>query len=204
MAVDQAGQHEVAANIQDRDGIGSKRRFALADSDNTARFDPDIYQPPVGESAIYQMRIEPHVASPKIGPSLPGMTAIQRNWNWLRNASKHNPAGGIERPAYGFFLDNTTDILEYAVFAAGIGLSGYVRWELVLGALAPFYMMMLLGLIKSRVMNGIVTGRVSAGAGGSGRIGDDPTFLSPTSLSTTGHPTRDLAVSPVHAQLTGR
>ncbi len=62
-------------------------------------------------------------------------------------------ARGIERPAYGFFLDNTTDILEYAVFAVGIGMSGYMRWELVLGALAAFYMMMLLGLIKSRVMN---------------------------------------------------
>jgi archaetidylinositol phosphate synthase len=62
-------------------------------------------------------------------------------------------ARGIERPAYGFFVDNSTDILEYAVFAVGMGLSGLVRWELTLGSLAAFYMMMLLGLIKSRVMN---------------------------------------------------
>jgi archaetidylinositol phosphate synthase len=62
-------------------------------------------------------------------------------------------ARGIERPAYGFFLDNTVDVLEYAIFAIGFGISGYIRWELVLSTLAAFYMMMLLGLIKSRVVN---------------------------------------------------
>src|SRR5215469_695949 len=60
-------------------------------------------------------------------------------------------ARGIERPRYGFFLDNAVDVIEYAIFAVGFGLSGYIRWELVLGTLAAFYMMMLLGLIKSRV-----------------------------------------------------
>jgi len=62
-------------------------------------------------------------------------------------------ARGIERPAYGFFLDNIVDVLEYAVFALGMGLSGYVRWELVLAALAALYMMMLLGLIKAAATN---------------------------------------------------
>lgn len=60
-------------------------------------------------------------------------------------------ARGIERPRYGFFLDNAVDVVEYAIFSVGIGLSGYIRWELVLAALAAFYAMMLLGLIKSRV-----------------------------------------------------
>jgi archaetidylinositol phosphate synthase len=60
---------------------------------------------------------------------------------------------GIERPLYGFFIDNATDVLEYAVFAVGFGLSGYVRWELVLGTLAAFYMMMLLELIIAQVTN---------------------------------------------------
>jgi len=60
---------------------------------------------------------------------------------------------GIERPDYGFFIDNTVDILEYAVFAVGFGLSGYVRWELVLGTLAVFYAMMLIELVKARVTN---------------------------------------------------
>jgi len=62
-------------------------------------------------------------------------------------------ARNIERPAYGFFIDNSVDVLEYAIFAVGMGLSGYVRWELVLGALAAFYMIMLLGLIKATATN---------------------------------------------------
>jgi archaetidylinositol phosphate synthase len=75
--------------------------------------------------------------------------------NWFGDSLDGNVARarGIERPAYGFFVDNATDILEYAVFAVGMGLSGLVRWELVLASLSAFYMMMLLGLIKSRVMN---------------------------------------------------
>ena len=75
--------------------------------------------------------------------------------NWFGDSLDGNVARvrGIERPAYGFFLDNTTDVLEYAVFAVGMGLSGYVRWELVLATLAAFYMMMLLELIKARVTN---------------------------------------------------
>ena len=59
----------------------------------------------------------------------------------------------IERPAYGFFIDNTIDVLEYAVFAVGMGLSGYLRWELVFAALAAFYMIMLIELIKARATN---------------------------------------------------
>jgi archaetidylinositol phosphate synthase len=62
-------------------------------------------------------------------------------------------ARGIERPRYGFFLDNAVDVIEYAIFTVGMGLSGYIRWELVLTALGAFYAMMLLGLLKSRVMN---------------------------------------------------
>ena len=75
--------------------------------------------------------------------------------NWFGDSLDGNVARtrGIERPAYGFFIDNTTDILEYAVFALGMGLSGYIRWELVLANLAAFYMMMLLGLIKSQAMS---------------------------------------------------
>lgn len=75
--------------------------------------------------------------------------------NWFGDSLDGNVARArrIERPAYGFFLDNATDVLEYAIFAVGMGLSGYVRWELVLGTLSVFYMMMLLGLIKSRAMN---------------------------------------------------
>ncbi len=58
---------------------------------------------------------------------------------------------GTERPRYGFFIDNTTDVLEYAIFTVGMGLSGYLRWELAFAGLAAFYMMMLIELIKARV-----------------------------------------------------
>ena len=75
--------------------------------------------------------------------------------NWYGDSLDGNVARarGIERPRYGFFLDNAVDVVEYAIFAVGMGLSGYVRWELVLAALAAFYAMMLLGLLKSRVMD---------------------------------------------------
>lgn len=75
--------------------------------------------------------------------------------NWYGDSLDGNVARarGIERPRYGFFLDNAIDVIEYAIFTAGMGLSGYVRWELVLAALAAFYAMMLLGLLKSRVMD---------------------------------------------------
>jgi phosphatidylglycerophosphate synthase len=75
--------------------------------------------------------------------------------NWYGDSLDGNVARarGIERPRYGFFLDNAIDVIEYAIFAVGMGLSGYVRWELVLATLAAFYMMMLLGLLKSRVMD---------------------------------------------------
>jgi phosphatidylglycerophosphate synthase len=58
---------------------------------------------------------------------------------------------GIERPRYGFFIDNATDVLEYTIFAVGMGLSGYLRWELALAGLAAFYLVMLIELIKVRV-----------------------------------------------------
>jgi phosphatidylglycerophosphate synthase len=75
--------------------------------------------------------------------------------NWYGDSLDGNVARarGIERPRYGFFLDNAVDAVEYAIFAVGMGLSGYVRWELVLAALAAFYALMLLGLLKSRVMD---------------------------------------------------
>jgi phosphatidylglycerophosphate synthase len=57
----------------------------------------------------------------------------------------------IERPTYGFFLDNATDVLEYGLFAIGFGLSGYLPWPVVLATLAAFYMVLLLGLIKAQV-----------------------------------------------------
>jgi archaetidylinositol phosphate synthase len=75
--------------------------------------------------------------------------------NWFGDSLDGNLARvrGIERPAYGFFVDNATDVLEYAVFAAGLALSGYVHWGLVFATLAAFYMVTLLGLIRAMTVN---------------------------------------------------
>ncbi len=88
-------------------------------------------------------------------PAMLWLSSVGIVVNWFGDSLDGNVARfrGIERPAYGFFIDNTTDILEYALFAIGMGLSGYVRWELCFASLSAFFMMMLLGLIKSRVMD---------------------------------------------------
>jgi archaetidylinositol phosphate synthase len=75
--------------------------------------------------------------------------------NWFGDSVDGNLARvrGIERPAYGFFIDNATDVLEYAVFAVGLAFSGYVHWGLVFATLAAFYMVMSLGLIRAQAVN---------------------------------------------------
>jgi phosphatidylglycerophosphate synthase len=47
----------------------------------------------------------------------------------------------IERPRYGYFLDHSLDTLAEVLIALGIGLSPYVRLDLVLFALIAYLMM---------------------------------------------------------------
>ena len=47
---------------------------------------------------------------------------------------------GIERPRYGFYLDQCVDILAQALFALGLAVSGYVRPEIVATGLVTFLM----------------------------------------------------------------
>jgi archaetidylinositol phosphate synthase len=86
-------------------------------------------------------------------PAMLWLASVGIAVNWFGDSVDGNLARvrGIERPAYGFFIDNATDVFEYAVFALGWALSGYVQWELVFAMLAAFYMVMLLGLIKAQV-----------------------------------------------------
>lgn len=44
----------------------------------------------------------------------------------------------IERPRYGFFIDHTTDLLTETLFALGLGLSSYVRFEVACLALIVY------------------------------------------------------------------
>ncbi len=55
---------------------------------------------------------------------------------------------GIERPHFGFFLDKSTDLLAHALFAVGLGLSTFIRWELAMAGLASFFMVSMVSLIR--------------------------------------------------------
>jgi phosphatidylglycerophosphate synthase len=58
---------------------------------------------------------------------------------------------GIERPQYGFFLDQTVDVVSNLLIALGIGLSPWARLDVALIVLAAFHMLSLYGLIRSLV-----------------------------------------------------
>jgi phosphatidylglycerophosphate synthase len=55
----------------------------------------------------------------------------------------------IERPAYGYFLDNSVDMVEQFIVAVGIGLSGFIRWDLSFLAFGAVLMMSSLTLIRA-------------------------------------------------------
>jgi phosphatidylglycerophosphate synthase len=57
----------------------------------------------------------------------------------------------IERPRYGYFLDNGLDMVEQLVIAVGVGLSGYVRWDLCFLALSVLFMMSSLSALRACV-----------------------------------------------------
>jgi archaetidylinositol phosphate synthase len=56
---------------------------------------------------------------------------------------------GIERPRYGYVLDNGIDMVEQLIFTLGVGLSGFIRWELCFLALASLLMMSSLSFIRA-------------------------------------------------------
>jgi len=58
---------------------------------------------------------------------------------------------GIERPHYGLFLDQSTDVLAQLLFAVGLALSGYIRAEIVAMGFATFLMMGMQGLLRAEV-----------------------------------------------------
>ncbi|HEX3972487.1 MAG TPA: CDP-alcohol phosphatidyltransferase family protein [Stellaceae bacterium] len=58
---------------------------------------------------------------------------------------------GIERPRYGFFLDNTVDLIEQALLGLGLALSGYVQSPLVAAVLVTFLMVSMLSLLQAQV-----------------------------------------------------
>jgi archaetidylinositol phosphate synthase len=59
----------------------------------------------------------------------------------------------IERPRYGFFLDQNLDAFEQLLFAVGFGLSGFIRFELAMVALAAYFLLSILSLVRAVVTN---------------------------------------------------
>jgi archaetidylinositol phosphate synthase len=57
----------------------------------------------------------------------------------------------IERPKYGFFIDHTTDLFTEALFALGLGLSPYVRFDVACLALIAYLMMAAFTFVRTHV-----------------------------------------------------
>jgi len=57
----------------------------------------------------------------------------------------------IERPRYGFLLDNGVDVIQQVLLALGFALSGLIRSDLCFLALAAFFAMSILTLLRARV-----------------------------------------------------
>jgi archaetidylinositol phosphate synthase len=55
----------------------------------------------------------------------------------------------IERPRYGFFIDNTTDLLSQLCIFLGLGASPYMRFDVACLGLAGYYMVSFFNLVKS-------------------------------------------------------
>ncbi len=64
----------------------------------------------------------------------------------------------IERPRYGFFIDNTTDLLSQLSVFLGIGASPYMRFDVACLGLVALYMVSFFNLVRSIDTNVIKIG----------------------------------------------
>ena len=55
----------------------------------------------------------------------------------------------IERPRYGFFIDNATDLLSQVCIFFGLGASPYMRFDVACLGLAGYYMVSFFNLVKA-------------------------------------------------------
>jgi archaetidylinositol phosphate synthase len=85
--------------------------------------------------------------------------------NWLGDSLDGTLARfrGIERPRYGFYLDNAIDVPEQLLLALGLALSGIFRVELALLGLIAFYMMSILTLIRAKTVGEFTLAYVGLG-----------------------------------------
>jgi archaetidylinositol phosphate synthase len=84
-------------------------------------------------------------------PAMLWVTTVGLAANWLGDSLDGTLARfrGIERPRYGFYLDNSIDVLEQFLLALGLALSGVFEAKLALLTLIVFYMMSILTLIRA-------------------------------------------------------
>jgi len=57
----------------------------------------------------------------------------------------------IERPKYGYFLDQSIDVIGNTLICVGMGLSGYVRMDMALLALAGYHALSIYSLVKASI-----------------------------------------------------
>lgn len=69
----------------------------------------------------------------------------------------------IERPRYGFFIDNTTDLLSQICIFFGLGASPYMRFDVACLGLAGYYIVSFFNLIKAIDNHVIIVGFYGVG-----------------------------------------
>ncbi len=72
--------------------------------------------------------------------------------NWLGDSLDGHVARArrIERPVYGFFLDQSIDVVSQLLFAIGLAASGYIRAEIVMLGFATYLMMTVQSLLRMK------------------------------------------------------
>ena len=96
-------------------------------------------------------------------PALLGVATLGLAINWFGDSLDGTLARSrkIERPRYGYYLDNAIDCLVALLLAVGIGLSGYVRFDLCFLMLSAYTMISALTFLRANV-SGVV--QISYGA----------------------------------------
>lgn len=88
-------------------------------------------------------------------PSFLWLASLGLVINWFGDSLDGNLARfrEIERPRYGFFLDQNLDAVAQILFAIGIGASGLIRFELAMLTLSTYFLLSILSLVRAIISN---------------------------------------------------
>jgi archaetidylinositol phosphate synthase len=86
-----------------------------------------------------------------LSPALLWLAGVGLIINWFGDSLDGTLARfrKIERPRYGFFIDNTTDLLSQISIFLGLGASPYMRFDIACLGLAGYYIVSFFNLIKA-------------------------------------------------------